>query len=348
MPQIAAISSGVKSLMCSAKTLKFAVCASTYCRSYSPSPTIVLRMPLSIATSVPGLNCSMCVAWRLSACPRGSMTMSCAPRLAACLKKVAATGWFSVGLAPMTMMTSEFLHSLKVAVTAPHAEPVLVCGPIAAADIEELVVLDVIGELASHPAIRAHAVHLAVRELGAHIRLVEEGCGHQRASRTGLHALATGDAGRFPHGVVEIEYDLFAITAAGHADHVVDLHLAASADAEIALNAGVEIDRHRRVAAVGNRRGVAGKPAHDDILPLRGLPEFRLRIARHVLGRLIGKQQLQHHATRRLCAIGLRLDLHAGRRHTDAACCEHTLAFDLHHADATVAVGAVAGPGQVA
>ncbi len=85
--------------------------------------TIVLRMPLSIATSVPVLNCSMWVAWRLSAWPRGSMTMSSAPRLAACLKKVAATGWFSVGLAPITMMTSEFLHSLKVAVTA--AEPIV-------------------------------------------------------------------------------------------------------------------------------------------------------------------------------------------------------------------------------
>src|SRR5918911_1599955 len=63
MPQIGAISSGVKSLMCSAKALKPEVCASTYCRSYKPSVTIVLRMPLSIATSVPGLNCSMCVAW---------------------------------------------------------------------------------------------------------------------------------------------------------------------------------------------------------------------------------------------------------------------------------------------
>ena len=62
----------------------------------------------------------MWVAWRLSAWPRGSMTMSFAPRLAACLKKVAATGWFSVGLAPITTITSEFLHSLKVADTAPE------------------------------------------------------------------------------------------------------------------------------------------------------------------------------------------------------------------------------------
>ena len=53
---------------------------------------MTLSMPLSIATSVPFLNCIICQAWRLSAWPRGSMTMSLAPRLAACLKKVAATG----------------------------------------------------------------------------------------------------------------------------------------------------------------------------------------------------------------------------------------------------------------
>src|SRR5262245_66679792 len=82
---------------------------------------MTLSIALSVATSVPLLNCIICQAWRLSAWPRGSMTMSLEPRLAACLKKVAATGWLSVGLAPMTMMASEVLHSLKVAVTA--AEP---------------------------------------------------------------------------------------------------------------------------------------------------------------------------------------------------------------------------------
>ena len=74
---------------------------------------MTLSMALSIATSAPFLNCIIFQAWRLSACPRGSITISLAPRLAACLKKVAATGWFSVGLAPITMMTSEFLHSLN-------------------------------------------------------------------------------------------------------------------------------------------------------------------------------------------------------------------------------------------
>ncbi len=49
------------------------------------------------------------------------------------------------------------------------------------------------------------------------------------------------------------------IAARRHADHVVDLDLAAGADAEIALDAGVELHRHRRMAAVGRRRAHAAE-----------------------------------------------------------------------------------------
>ena len=37
----------------------------------------------------------------------------------------------------------------------------------------------------------------------------------------------------------------------GHADHVVDLNLAAGPDAEIAMDAGVELHRHGRMRIVG-------------------------------------------------------------------------------------------------
>ena len=84
---------------------------------------MTFSMALSIATSVPFLNCIIFQACRFIAVPRGSMMTSLAPRLAACLKKVAATGWFSVGLAPITMMRSEFFTSLKVAVTAAEPTP---------------------------------------------------------------------------------------------------------------------------------------------------------------------------------------------------------------------------------
>src|SRR5262249_15081151 len=259
-----------------------------------------------------------------------------------------------VGVLGHTVLAHERLHeAVRMADIVEteatfNAEPVLVRRPVAATDMEELVVLDMVGELAAHPAVGAHAVHLPIRELGAYIRLVEQRRGHQRTGRAGLHALAASDAGRFPHRIVEIEHNLFAVAAAGHADDVVDLHLAAGAYAKIALDTGVEIDRHRRMAAVGDGCGVARKPARHDVLPLRGLPEFRLRIVRHVLGRLVGHQQLEHHAPRRFGAIGLRLDLHAGGWGADAACGQHALALDLHHADAAVAVGTVAGLGQVA
>src|SRR5665213_3617287 len=113
------IFSGVRSLTLSASLSKSSVRAWTYCLSVRPSAMMTLSMALSIDTSVPGVNCSMCVACRFKAWPRGSATMSVAPRLTAFLRKVAATGWFSVGLAPMTKMTSASFAAMKGAVTAP-------------------------------------------------------------------------------------------------------------------------------------------------------------------------------------------------------------------------------------
>src|SRR5262249_5037027 len=136
-----------------------------------------------------------------------------------------------------------------------------------------------------------------------------------------------------------------------HADHVVDLDLAAGADAQIALDAGVEIDRHGDVAAVGRRhrrRLALGEAAVLELLPLDDLPQLGVRIVRDLDGGLVGEPELGHHLARRLGAVGLGLDLHAGRRRADAARREHALALDLDHADAAVAVRAIAGLGRVA
>src|SRR5581483_4848176 len=79
---------------------------------------------------------------------------------------------------------------------------------------------------------------------------VEHHGGHQRAGRAGLHAFAAGDAGRFAHRIVEIEYDLGVVVAVRHADHVVDLDLAAGAHAQPALDAGIEVDAHGGVTGI--------------------------------------------------------------------------------------------------
>ena len=138
------------------------------------------------------------------------------------------------------------------------------------------------------------------------------------------------------------------VTAARHADHVVDLYFAARADAQVAVNAGIEIDRHGWMAAVRLRPRRARKAARVDVRALRHGPELGTRIVGLGARGLVGHQELDHHAARSLGAIGLGLDLHPRRRRADAARGEHALAFDLDHADAAIAVGAIAGLGRVA
>ena len=53
------------------------------------------------------------------------------------------------------------------------------------------------------------------------------------------------------HGVVEVEHDRAVRAAQRVADDVVDLLLAAGAHAAVALDAGVEVDRHGRMRQVG-------------------------------------------------------------------------------------------------
>ncbi len=229
-----------------------------------------------------------------------------------------------------------------------HAQAVLVRRAIPAGHRYQLVVLDLVGELAADPAIGADAVHLAIGKFSADILRVHQRRRHQRASRAGLHAFAAGHASRRAHRIVEVEHDLLGMAAAGHADDVVDLHLAAGADAEIALDAGVEIDRHCGVAAVGRKLLVTREAALGHVLPQRSLPELGIGIVRDLLRRLVGHEQLDHHAPRGLGAVGLGLHFHAGRRRADAACRQHALAFDLDHADAAIAVRPVAGLRRVA
>src|SRR5580692_7764520 len=154
--------------------------------------------------------------------------------------------------------------------TAFDAKPILIGRAVLADHRDDLVVLDLIGELAADAAIGTDAVDGAVGLAFVDVILIHHGGRHQRAGRAGLHAFAAGDAGRGAHRVVEVEHDLLEMAAAGHADDVVDLDLAAGADAEIALDAGVEIDRHRHMAAVG-RRHFGGlplrKPAGLDLEP---------------------------------------------------------------------------------
>ena len=92
----------------------------------------------------------------------------------------------------------------------------------------------------------------------------------------------------------------------------------------------------------------AGK--RDDLNPLRvgPVPEGRDTVRRILLWRLVGKQQLHDHAARLHRAVGRGLHRHIGRWFADAGRRQNALAFDLDHAGAAIAVGAVARLGEPA
>src|SRR5437879_4520160 len=100
------------------------------------------------------------------------------------------------------------MDDIVEAETALYAEPVLIRRSVAAVDRNDLVILDLVGELAADTAIGADAVDFAVGCVGVDALGIDLARGHQRAGRAGLDAFAAGDAGAVAHRVIEVEDDL--------------------------------------------------------------------------------------------------------------------------------------------
>ena len=131
--------------------------------------------------------------------------------------------------------------------TAFHAQAAVVGRAIAPVHTDNFVVFHVVGQQASHAAKRADRVDLFVHQLRAHLRF-----GHQRPGRASLHALAAGHTAAVTHGISQVKHNRAVAAAQGVTDHVVDLLLTAGANATVALDAGVQVDRHGRVRQVGS------------------------------------------------------------------------------------------------
>ena len=117
-----------------------------------------------------------------------------------------------------------------------------------------------VGELTTHPAVGAERIDL--------------GRGGCRGAQAGwpqcagwacLDALAAADAGAVAHGVGHVEDHGSLCAATGEADHVVDLHLAAGAQAPGAVDARVEPDVDSRMRAIFGRWHTRWKPARFEL-----------------------------------------------------------------------------------
>ena len=119
---------------------------------------------------------------------------------------------------------------------------------VAAVHTDDQVVLDVVSQLATDAAKRAHGIDFFVDHLGADL-----GFGHQRAGRAGLHALAASHTRAVAHGVVQVKHDFTVRAAHGVAHHVIDLLFTAGAHAAVALDTSVKVHRHGGVRHVSLR-----------------------------------------------------------------------------------------------
>ena len=186
-----------------------------------------------------------------------------------------------------------------------HAQPVVIGRTVAPFDAHDLVVLDVIRELAADAAIRAQRRDGAVGR--REIRFLRRS---ERAGGTRLHAFAARDARRLAHRVVQVEDDLRVRAAQRETDHVVDLFLAARAHAARALDAGVEVDRHRRMRNVRRRLRARREPRTANAQRL--LPVIELGVGAIELLRNVGREQFDDHLLRMHGARAVARDLHAG------------------------------------
>ncbi len=142
--------------------------------------------------------------------------------------------------------------------TALDAEPVLVGRAFNTLNILDFIILDLEGQLAANPAIRADRLNLTVIILAVTgLIIIQHGGRHQRACRAGLNAFTAGNAGGMPHRVIHIKDDFGIMATPSHADHIIDLDLTACPDTEIAVNAGIQIDPHRHMAVIQKRHMVS-------------------------------------------------------------------------------------------
>jgi hypothetical protein len=242
-------------------------------------------------------------------------------------------------LAPDQRRREALLGERVVPAVAPlDAEAPLRAGLLTAVGVgnRPTVVVDVERQCAADAAVRAYRLNLA-QLLARPDRDVVDRLVRERAGRARGDALAAGHARRLAHRVVQVERDQRRVALARAADHVVALDVVARADAAVAQDARVVVDRDHGVRAVlaaplsaREHRGVLIEPvAPDQHVQLVVGGRRLLRVLGR--GRLVDEQQLGE-----LRAVALELgrvgrDLHAvlarphARRGVDARA-------DVHHA----------------
>ena len=169
--------------------------------------------------------------------------------------------------------------------------------------------------------------------------LVGEGAGW-----AGDHALAAGDAGRVPHGLVGVEGDGGEVAFALSRDHIVVPNLGTAADAAIAEDAGgvVDVDGDGGVVGLHDGDGALLEAVGGGQDTGGGGLGFEFAVVALLLAdagrRVVRQHQLVEGVAHGLDGLGVGLDDHAGLGLEDAGGLQGALA-DVADADAADADG---------
>ena len=231
------------------------------------------------------------------------------------------------------------------------AQPVVIGRAVAPLGVEDLLVLDLIGDLAADAAIRAQRIDLAIRHTRRASAFASRSAPPASARRSGRPARIrrrrrrsirpsgrrsrTRSSRRAPRYAMPItSLTCTSRQARTHRSH----WMQASRLTRIAGWLASACQRSRRgKAALGRRR--SSRPSCQN---------FEVGIVRGGARRLVGDQQLHHHSLRLRPRARSPSAPSCRRRRALAGGRQHALALDLHHAGAAIAVGPIAGLGRVA
>ena len=152
------------------------------------------------------------------------------------------------------------------------AQPVLIRRAVASRHVTDLVVLDVIGDLAADPAVRAHAVDPAVdlRMADACSSTIEDGI----RAPVGQAWTHSPQATVLPPIGSSMSNTIFEPTLRYAMPMTSLTCTAAGAHVQIAVDAGVQVHRHRGVAEVGRRARAFREARAAHAHPVRPLPQL--------------------------------------------------------------------------
>ena len=212
------------------------------------------------------------------------------------------------------------------------AQARVIGGTVASLDVENAVVLDVIGELTAHAAIGAQRIDRFVGYRAARPRAPASA---RRSGQACTHSPHPTQV-EAPIGS-SMSNTIFACWP--REARPMTSFICSSRQARTQRVHWMQASRLTAMAACDRSGCTAGRGAK------RGLPTFSLRrpfidlvVAGVFLLRHVGLQQLDHHLLRLAHAFVVGGDLHAvGRRRGSRTRREHPLAFDLNHAGAAIA-----------